>query len=157
MSFEWTCPFCGRDTTITEGNSASNAAIINTDNFDIRKYVRGDYVRCPNEKCHKYTLTVSAGDAVFRGPYPEYKQKHVWKLIPESNAKPYPEYIALTTFLKVAESALQEASEIEDYQYEQYILFRIAKFEYGQWVVRQEILDAVRSQLRAAYAVAVAA
>jgi len=51
----------------------------------------------------------------------------------------------------------KEASEIDDVYYEKRILFRIAKFEYGQWVVHSKVIDEVRSELRAAYAVAIAA
>ena len=87
----WTCPYCNRDCTLGE--------------TDI-KYLRGNSylakdhgsalgsfkVRiCPNPKCRQ--LTISASYFHREESYDDYSRVHEWQLIPEANAKPFPEYI----------------------------------------------------------------
>lgn len=92
-SFEWICPFCNRHATITEHNQSTGAADIQADNFDRTKRIMGIYTRCPNDKCHKYTLRVVTGDSVWERGHARIEKPKSWQLIPESNAKPFPEYI----------------------------------------------------------------
>jgi hypothetical protein len=57
MSFHWTCPYCDRDTTITDSYSVSY--------FDLRKKNAEGTLRfttelivCPNPKCQRFTLKI---------------------------------------------------------------------------------------------------
>lgn len=61
-----------------------------------------------------------------------------------------------TAFLVGLGAALQKASEIKQY-FEDSVLSKIAKRINGRWEVYDNLIAEVRSQLRAAYAVAVAA
>jgi hypothetical protein len=92
-SIEWTCPFCNRHATITAHNQKTNYCTINADNFDKTKVLKGIYTRCPNEKCHQYTLEVTAGDYQDLTHGYRISNGKTWQLIPESNAKPFPDYI----------------------------------------------------------------
>lgn len=96
MSFHWTCPYCDRDTTITDTFS--------TDKFDLRlpnadgqRRFTTLLVVCPNRQCRKFTLTISAFEAQFNpGSVPDKfgdRQIEVWNLIPPSSAKVFPDYV----------------------------------------------------------------
>ena len=93
-SFEWQCPFCNRHATITNASCSIEHMTLNASNFDNRRWIQAAYIRCPNEKCHQYTLKVFSGYATdnLHGGRSIHRQKE-WQLIPESNAKPFPDYI----------------------------------------------------------------
>ncbi len=55
----WTCPFCGRDTTITEHDSAGDLYEMKVRNSVGPCILLSNFVVCPNPKCKKYTLNVT--------------------------------------------------------------------------------------------------
>lgn len=88
-SFHWTCPFCGRPTTINEGGWK-----VDTFNFDLNnKYgdqvVRSTAVVCPNFACREFTLDVQVG-AWKSG---QFKQRLLFPLIPQASVKVFPDYV----------------------------------------------------------------
>jgi hypothetical protein len=98
MVFYWTCPYCDRDTTITD-TYQTNEFSLTLDNADGHRKFVALIVVCPNPKCQKFTLRLDMykyertedqlGNARWRtGP-----QLQTWKLIPPSNAKVFPEYV----------------------------------------------------------------
>jgi len=92
MSEPWTCPYCNHDCTVGE----SDIRVIVGTEFISKEY--GYYLNntsiivCPNLKCRKKTISlwIFAWDAKRnrRG-----KVVHHWDLLPESEAKPFPDYI----------------------------------------------------------------
>jgi hypothetical protein len=96
MSFYWTCPFCDRDTTITDTYA--------TDSFDLRlpnaegqRRFNTVLIACPNRNCRKFTLTITMREAQFNpGSTPDKigdQPLEVWNLIPPSTAKVFPDYV----------------------------------------------------------------
>lgn len=92
MSEQWTCPYCNRDCTIGEKDIRE---------FSAREYISkeyGDYystltiIVCPNPKCREQTIFLDIflfdTKSNARG-----KKIYSWFLKPESEAKPFPNYI----------------------------------------------------------------
>ena len=94
-AFQWTCPYCDRDTTIT----ASNA---NLDHFELSISARDGYryfstflIVCPNKKCRHFALEITMHSYSFvqgRG-WQIGKELQSWTLLPPSAAKAFPEYV----------------------------------------------------------------
>jgi uncharacterized protein DUF4145 len=95
--FDWTCPYCGRDTTITDSfydNWSERDSLRNTKAGTVS--VRHSFIICPNSNCKEFTFTTTTE---------LYKVVHVinqatkflllrsWRLIPESTARVFPDYI----------------------------------------------------------------
>jgi hypothetical protein len=94
MSFYWTCPYCDRDTTITD--------TYNTDTFNLRlknaegfRHFKAVMVVCPNQRCRRFALTLYMYDIEFTSAGPDKLKDllETWKLIPPSSAKVFPEYV----------------------------------------------------------------
>src|SRR3989344_3316308 len=87
----YTCPYCGRHTTITNPNKDSHWRRI-----DIEKPTLGDVgfgvsaITCPNEECQKLFLTARLTHSFNFRPTGEIQ---TWRLLPESEAKVLPDYI----------------------------------------------------------------
>jgi hypothetical protein len=93
-AFAWTCPFCDRDTTITESDTTTG------ENSLVRKSAQGShslsYLRivCPNPKCQQFTLTVTLFEVEWiAGSWQRGKLLEKWQLVPPSNAKVFPGYV----------------------------------------------------------------
>lgn len=95
MSYAWKCPFCGRDTTITDSDHTGFTDTLYIENSVGRHMIKGLFIVCPNEECKKYTLDVwlgtttqnKHGNEVFGEAF-----KH-WALVPPSGAQSFPEYV----------------------------------------------------------------
>jgi hypothetical protein len=93
MSFHWTCPYCDRDTTITDSYS--------TGHFDLRlknaagfRYFGTVLIVCPNPKCQKFTLAITMRELqISEFPDKAGKVLESWNLIPPSSAKVFPDYV----------------------------------------------------------------
>ncbi len=94
--FNWTCPYCGRDTTITDSFY---------DNFAERDFLRNSklgesvqvqhfFIVCPNNKCKEFTFTTKLFRIIDK---PNQIRRlvllHSWTLLPDSTAKVFPDYI----------------------------------------------------------------
>jgi hypothetical protein len=90
----YTCPYCGRHTTITNPNKDSHWRRI-----DIQKPTLGEVgfgisaVTCPNEECQKLVLVGRLTGAYFSNGWNENQTIQTWSLLPESEAKVLPDYI----------------------------------------------------------------
>ena len=97
-SKNFTCPYCGRPTTITGPNSFTN-----WEKVEIKESALGDVgfftsaITCPNEECKQFWLNFKLSDAVNNSstnwkwePNQIIKE---WQLLPESEAMVLPEYI----------------------------------------------------------------
>ena len=94
-SFNWTCPYCGRPVTITEPN---HDIVRGRFHFDEEaKYgFLGHAILCPNPKCGQVTLTAKFGSGEWPKGGGQWQWRMTlgeWRLLPESEAKPQPDYI----------------------------------------------------------------
>ncbi|HUB51860.1 MAG TPA: DUF4145 domain-containing protein [Terracidiphilus sp.] len=99
-AFSWSCPYCNRDATIIESNTATHDYRFNCLNkegnldFVIRVIV------CPHPRCREYTISAylfrvettsdSLGNRINKRADAPFLE---WILKPKSGAKPFPVYI----------------------------------------------------------------
>ena len=95
MQYAWTCPYCGRPTTITQPLFGSGTYDIGTDKSKHGSTeIRWSAIACPNQQCKELTVNLHISP---------YKWEHNVKkfdssifserILPESSAKPLPDYI----------------------------------------------------------------
>ena len=95
--FDWTCPFCNRDQAVTE----DQVRIFENTLYHLKSVygitvVEIESVRCANNKCLEIQLVVSLFQAIPSTVDYQYVKGDLiksWPLLPESYAKPQPEYI----------------------------------------------------------------
>lgn len=56
-SFSWTCPICGRDTTITAANCSRKDHYLEIGNAEGSIALETVFIVCPNKECRKTALT----------------------------------------------------------------------------------------------------
>ena len=97
MSFNWTCPYCNRDQAVTVSQfTAQDHYIRNPGSTFGPICLYATTIRCANERCKKLQFAISLNHAVVdaQGRYLERGNTiQAWRLLPESLAKPQPEYI----------------------------------------------------------------
>ncbi|MBI3500424.1 MAG: DUF4145 domain-containing protein [Bacteroidetes bacterium] len=96
MTFNWTCPYCDKKTTINRDNFSATENAMTIDNSEGYRLIRNEWIVCPNEECKKITLTAvlhsyKYNNALNRWEKPD-RLKH-WRLLPGSFAKVFPDYI----------------------------------------------------------------
>ncbi len=90
----FTCPYCNRPTTITDPNYFSHWKSIN-----ITKSTEGNIglffqaITCPNEECKRLWLHVQLCMADQWGDKISGSVLYEWQLLPESEARVFPDYI----------------------------------------------------------------
>ncbi len=96
----WTCPYCGNDTTITPPNIDEEWTLIDIAKEHITYAgmagIRYLVIACPNKVCKRLFLSVKLKKALQDPRYNWVETGTVfneWQLLPESTAKPQPEYI----------------------------------------------------------------
>lgn len=94
IKFPWTCPYCNRDSTITESNFSSAWHEFNNDNKDGNLAIVTRVITCPNARCKEYTIQAflynrkyEQGWKLIGDPLLE------WQMKPNSHAKPFPNYV----------------------------------------------------------------
>lgn len=96
-SLNFTCPYCGRPTTITDPNYFSHwekIVITDSDKGDVGLFSQA--VTCPNRECQKLWLKLQLRKAIQNTYNYAWKMSTViqeWQLLPESEAKVLPDYI----------------------------------------------------------------
>jgi hypothetical protein len=93
-AFHWTCPYCDRDTTITDSNYDISSFSLDMKNVWGPRYFRAHKIVCPNPKCNKFAFEL----AMFKyelvgGGWKVSDFIQSWKLIPPSAAKVFPVYV----------------------------------------------------------------
>jgi hypothetical protein len=94
--FNWTCPHCERDVTISEGRISHGWHTLSIENVGGRKSLMTTFIVCPNQKCRKFTLFAALHESEQKPPhYKETLVKKVqdWSLIPPSASKHFPDYV----------------------------------------------------------------
>ena len=94
-NFDWTCPFCGRDATITEQSIHSDITRLEIANAEGPMALKSIFVVCPNSKCKKFasTLLLAKTRYVTNFGWREEEFHKEWELIPASKAQVLPDYI----------------------------------------------------------------
>ena len=94
--FNWRCPFCNHDSTITNENFHYNYTTLTKKNSEGYQMLAIIFIICPNKDCNKYSLSIKLFKAKFDETNREYVPENLlreWNLIPQSDAKPLPKYI----------------------------------------------------------------
>lgn len=92
MPFHWTCPYCDRDTTITDTCSNSFFNLTLKNGIGLRHFATSMVV-CPNPKCQKFTLDIWMYEYKPGSPDRIGDLLQHWKIIPPSTAKVFPVYV----------------------------------------------------------------
>ena len=92
--FNWTCPFCNHDSTVTEVNYHSANTVLKLDNVHGERVAFFNFIVCPNKQCKQFTFSVLLCDAkIVGGTWKPSQVIQTWNLIPASQAKVFPSYI----------------------------------------------------------------
>jgi hypothetical protein len=92
MAKLWTCPYCNRPCTIDKSDirTMTDYSFISHEYGTYRSYVT--IVVCPNPACRQRTVSLSVHPCDDQG-YSVKDPLLSWNLLPESAAKPFPDYI----------------------------------------------------------------
>ncbi|MDD5016405.1 MAG: DUF4145 domain-containing protein, partial [Atribacterota bacterium] len=94
--FNYKCPYCGNNATITDPDFFGKWIKFEINETDLAKNIGFNIyaTRCPNEECNKITLIGSLHNAInsLEG-WRIGEEIRRWTLLPESEAKPLPNYI----------------------------------------------------------------
>jgi hypothetical protein len=92
----WTCPFCDRDTVLTDQLITTEEEVFVIKNKHGNQKTKLQFLACPNVECQEFTLKLFVGKAtiashnwVFVGTPKAYS------IIPSSFAKSFPDYVPL--------------------------------------------------------------
>lgn len=98
-NFNWRCPYCEHDVTITDDRHHAESVISYIESEDGRLAVRAEFTVCPNEECKRTSvyINLAAWDSVRRrdGGYEKQFTDTLgkWRLKPWGNARAFPEYV----------------------------------------------------------------
>ena len=97
MSMNWTCPFCDRDTVLTDLLMKVEQNIFTVPNKYGHQMTNLQFLACPNPSCREFSLKLVTGNCkVGAGNAWQYSETpKVYPIIPSSSAKPFPEYIPI--------------------------------------------------------------
>ena len=93
-NFNWTCPYCQQAQTVTDPNFHSHDWSIGVgDIAEGECGVRLVAIGCLNVECRKLSLQATLHNTATNGSLLNNKRLHFWRLLPDSSAKPQPDYI----------------------------------------------------------------
>ena len=95
VKFNWSCPYCKRNVTITNSNYSSGIHSFNNGNKDGNLAINTIVIVCPNDECCEYTIRAFLYKTI------EYHGRRAvtgnpimqWNMKPSSLAKEYPDYV----------------------------------------------------------------
>lgn len=100
MSFQWTCPYCNHKCVIGEENYRETLSVFDLNNKHKNKLgLKSFIIVCPNDECEEVTIKSFLYKSIALEPSWRYDQPDVnnylnkWNLLPNSHAKPFPDYI----------------------------------------------------------------
>jgi hypothetical protein len=103
----WRCPFCMHHGTLKSGvDWFTNAFLFSAGKHD-QRFLVANVIVCPNDDCREFSMwvTLNLVRATHRGHSPD-EPLVAWPLIPESNAKPLPDYIPAAIVADYREACL---------------------------------------------------
>lgn len=92
QNFHWSCPYCNRSTTITQQNHTSHVNTFFDNNKDGFLALVTRITTCPSPQCKEYEIKAALYKAS-NASLPTGNPMLEWQLRPQSNAKPFPQYI----------------------------------------------------------------
>jgi hypothetical protein len=103
--FDYTCPFCRRDTTIVEERYSGNQHFLRIENAEGPHYLFSSFCVCPNPKCKKFSLTAVLVKGR-NGPQGFVREGLVdqWNLRPGSTAKLFSDCVPTQLRIDYAEA-----------------------------------------------------
>jgi hypothetical protein len=95
IKFNWSCPYCNRDVTITNSNFSRNIHSFDNENKDGGLALVTIVITCPNDKCREYTIKGGLYSESWEGGDHNIgsKARLQWSMKPSSLAKQFPQYI----------------------------------------------------------------
>jgi len=95
MASAWTCPHCGRPQMVGDTNSHFFGSRIQIGENEFTDFGYNlSAIACLNEACRKVTLTLRLSKRNTNyGEWHPAAPIHFWRLLPESSARPQPNYI----------------------------------------------------------------
>jgi len=95
VKFNWTCPYCDRDSTITDSNFTSGIHYFSHGNKDGDLGLRTQVITCPNDECKEYAVTATLHESYFKNHNRTIGGDKLmsWSMKPSSLAKQFPAYI----------------------------------------------------------------
>ena len=92
--YSWSCPYCRQVATITKENVSGDLHLFNKNNkigqLGFRTYV----TVCPNSKCKEFTIKAELYNMEYSDGWRTTGKPFLnWNLKPQSEAKPFPDYI----------------------------------------------------------------
>ncbi|KKL72294.1 hypothetical protein LCGC14_2086370, partial [marine sediment metagenome] len=107
IKFSWSCPYCNRDTTITDSNYSSSTHFFDIGNKEGDLGLQTIVVSCPNEKCREYVVTGYLYKAQFITRYTiQGNPILTWRMKPSSFSKRFPKYIPQPIILDYEEGCI---------------------------------------------------
>lgn len=94
--FNWTCPYCNREATITDSNYSKSVHFFNNENRDGASALLTEVISCPSEECRDYMIKGSLYSSRYNGHnlvIISDSMRFKWNMKPSSLAKQFPEYI----------------------------------------------------------------
>ena len=94
LNFNWSCPYCNQNATITDSNYSKSVHFFHNRNRDGDSALITTVITCPNEQCKEYTISCSLHNAYWDHTHkylPEVRLS--WDLKPSSLAKQFPSYV----------------------------------------------------------------
>lgn len=96
-NFNWVCPHCNKHTTITTANCHTTSSDLPIDNSEGYRSLEITWIVCPNSMCKRislkaelYSFDVKIDKRIEKENVKLIKE---WRLLPESYAKVFPDYI----------------------------------------------------------------
>ena len=95
IKFNWSCPYCNRDATITNSNFSQSVHFFDNENKDGDSALITTVITCPNDECQEYTIRAKLHSAFWvHGSHKIEKEvRFQWSMKPSSLAKQFPSYI----------------------------------------------------------------
>lgn len=99
MGFNWICPYCDTKTTINSDHFTSSESGMIIQNIEGYRLIRNEWIVCPNIDCQRIILVAALYDYVYDNLMNKWTKKDLiknWRLLPNSYAKVFPEYIPIS-------------------------------------------------------------
>jgi hypothetical protein len=95
MVFNWTCPYCNRAQTVTEGRYSRKSDSVGVATAEGNIVLEQTAVGCSNPNCKKLTLQIRVGPDVGKERWVADPKKLLFseQVLPRGSSKPQPEYI----------------------------------------------------------------
>lgn len=107
MAEAWDCPFCSRATTVGHENITNSTHGFNDGNKDGWLHFAVKTVTCPNPACKEYVISACLSKGVREGNiWTAGIPMQTWQLRPQSNARPFPDYIPAPLIADYTEACL---------------------------------------------------